>query len=259
MSSARDADDVESGSTASRHKEKRPRSALGRFWRDVRTDRAWRVGLAVVLPLAILYGVPATRRVLGPMVTFLYTIAAYNYIPSVGGALSLSLFWAWHGLASLPVLTALAYAAAAGGKGVLLASLVACAVGLQPVLGTTVVTVFLLHSAGFVLGTLNAALLAPDAAAYVASLWGPTGQLTFLAISCVLLVPFTVLPYIIGPMLLSSRHSFRAAMDVLEEVAAASAQCADVLRMSLPGGEPSTWSGEVSAAACPSAHYVVPK
>jgi hypothetical protein len=163
------------------------------------------VGLTITLPLAIMHAFPSTSAVLSGVPTFLFTIAAYNYIPSVGGALSLSLFWAWHGLLSLPVLTALAYVTATLGTGALFAALVGCALCLQPVLGTQVVTVFLLHSSAFVMGTLDAALGTTDPSTFVLSLWGPQGRLTYTALSCVLLVPFTTLPFLVGPLLLSSR------------------------------------------------------
>lgn len=228
--------DVETGPVAdSRHGGGGSRlvKGLSAFVRDVRTDRAWRTGLTLTLPLWIMYALPSTAPALRTLPTFLFVIAAYNYIPSIGGALSFSLFWAWHGLMTLPFLSALAYATAAGGKGALFGSLVALGIGLQPVLGTSVAVVFLLHSSGFVLSTLDAALAAPDATAFVVGMWGPQGKLTLIAISCALLVPFTVLPYAIGPLLLSSRHSFRSAMDVLDEVAIAHRRCAAFVRISL--------------------------
>jgi hypothetical protein len=139
---------------------------------------------------------------------FLYIIVVNDYVPSLGGALAQSLLWAWNTILTLPFLTLWAYAAAAWGRGALFTAIVATCALLGPVVETKSSYIFVLASAGVVMSTLSQVdqtATSADPAAFVTSLWAPHGALTIQLYLAILLVPFAVIPQLIGKLILSSR------------------------------------------------------
>mmetsp|Transcript_12566 Transcript_12566/g.35303 ORF Transcript_12566/g.35303 Transcript_12566/m.35303 type:complete len:1051 (+) Transcript_12566:314-3466(+) len=236
-------DDVEAGlagdgSTSSKKSaSKRPRLEKARkFLGDARTDRSWRGALAIMTPLALLLFIPGNdrllRAVMGGIPGSLYTILVFFYAPSIGAAFSRSLCYMWSVILSLPFLMLYAYLAAAFGKVAIFSAVVLTWALLGPFYGGLIPIVFAATTVGFVMGPLNS-LTPADAAnpgAFAVSLWAPDGPLTAAALSAGLVIPFTVAPYLLWNLPLSSRDIFSGAVEVMDEVAREVSAIAGLMR-----------------------------